>query len=405
MALRTHPVRPVERGAVKAQIVVFAVLNLSLSATAWGGDDVFWRAIQLLDHPVQYASAEKMIREASAKGLNVLLTAALVAGEDGSMAGAVGEMGCPVNLFSQIHSGRRLGKKRGTLLQNRIGRLIVRMLIQDQKLQQSRIRSPVSLEQRFAIVSLIDRPKQLLKVLESVDFAPDPSVSKTAKVVLLCLLQRASQPGQTLPPKLISALSRFEKKHASGFTPQREVQRCLNPSDLPDSVVSGLIGQNLFAARLVNAGYSSPIRIDLESERARTNPLLIEAAARQGVPGVDQAIDQAVFCAGKVERSTSLLGFLGDSGAADRAAAIAKRCPLARAAATTALIHLGDPRAVAYFQDAMRKPVHHKSELERAVVQRYTPAIGTIIKQMAARGDRDAKRLLQALGTAGKSLP
>ncbi len=165
--------------------------------------------------------------------------------------------------------------------------------------------------------------------------------------------------------------------------------------------------RNRLAARLVIAGGRSEHQVTFDAEEPFAQEELLEAAARQGQPAAWRVIEQAAFCRGDFSDSEriALLGFVGTREAAETAAELARRCPRARAAATAALVRMGDRRAADFLAGALESPGFSQDALERALVEHLSPRLAAALQKIAAgqgAGATQAANLLERLQVAGK---
>lgn len=158
--------------------------------------------------------------------------------------------------------------------------------------------------------------------------------------------------------------------------------------------------RNRLAAKLVNAGFTVPVKVTFQTEHGFLQEEELEAAARQGNPDARAAILQTAFCRdASGGEGVALLGFVKGREAADTAFQLARRCPRARARATAALLRLKDRRAVELLGPALDSPGFGREHLQRALVESLTPQVAAKLRALAAKqspGAEDTVRLLKA---------
>ncbi|MGA9522753.1 MAG: hypothetical protein WBV82_14895 [Myxococcaceae bacterium] len=159
--------------------------------------------------------------------------------------------------------------------------------------------------------------------------------------------------------------------------------------------------RNRVAAALVVAGYKVPVKVRFQKSDAFDQQTELEAAARQGDKAALAEIERFVLCRGTFRpNGIELLGYLNTKSAADTAYELAQKCPLTLGAATAALVRMKDPRAFKVLGKALETRSAN-DDLTRAVIESFTPALGSELRRLAAKDVSRADDLLQRLKTAG----
>ncbi|MBN2497890.1 MAG: hypothetical protein JXR96_25070 [Deltaproteobacteria bacterium] len=170
---------------------------------------------------------------------------------------------------------------------------------------------------------------------------------------------------------------------------------------LADLDAFGEAERSIVASSLVNAGYRVPHRISPQPDKAGW----IEAAIRQGDEQARKMIYERVFCRGHemLGHRLSDLAQVRTARAADLAASYAERCPKFRPAAVAVLIRQQDPRAVPFLESVCDSTARsmHRRDLEQAVSEQGSEAVGAELERLAAQGKPEADRLL-TLWKAGR---
>lgn len=161
--------------------------------------------------------------------------------------------------------------------------------------------------------------------------------------------------------------------------------------------------RNKLAAELVNSGYDVPVKVTYRSDDSFAQEAELEAAARQGSQQALVDIERFVFCRGSFgSNGLSLLGYLKTPDAAETAYRLAEQCPHARGSGTAALLRMRDPRGIQFLGAALEGGSFAEEDLNRAVIESYTPELGSELHRLAEsdNGYR-AKELLRILKLAG----
>jgi hypothetical protein len=158
--------------------------------------------------------------------------------------------------------------------------------------------------------------------------------------------------------------------------------------------------RNRLAAKLVNAGFTVPVKVTFKQELAFVQEKELEAAARQGHPQAKATILQTVFCRDTGGGSgVNLLGFVKGREAADTAYQLARQCPRARADATAALLRLKDRRALELLGPALENPGFGQEALHQALMESLTPQVAARLRALVEKktpGAEEVVRLLKA---------
>ncbi|ATB46551.1 hypothetical protein [Corallococcus macrosporus] len=159
--------------------------------------------------------------------------------------------------------------------------------------------------------------------------------------------------------------------------------------------------RNQLAAKLVNAGFTVPVKVTFQTERASVQEEQLEAAARQGSQEAKAAILQAAFCRDSGSGSpVRLLGFVKGREAADLAHQLARKCPRALPDATAALVRLKDRRALPLLGPALAAPDGVRDSLREALMESLTPQVTTKLRALAAKKAAGAEEMVRVLTAA-----
>ncbi|MFP2957839.1 hypothetical protein ACLEPN_08410 [Myxococcus sp. 1LA] len=159
--------------------------------------------------------------------------------------------------------------------------------------------------------------------------------------------------------------------------------------------------RNQLAAKLVNAGFTVPVKVTFQADQAFVQTEQLEAAARQGAPEARAAILQVAFCRDNGSGSpVRLLGFVKGREAADLAHQLARKCPRAIPDATAALVRLKDPRALALLGPALAAPDSGQDSLRKALTESLTPQVATKLRSLAAKKAAGAEEMVRVLTAA-----
>ncbi|WP_163989923.1 hypothetical protein [Pyxidicoccus caerfyrddinensis] len=218
---------------------------------------------------------------------------------------------------------------------------------------------------------------------ESLEVAPGCAVA---------LYEAVAERGRYLPELLVPVATdqwiAVGSRQAAGARAVKDLERY--PEDQ----------RNRLAAKLVNAGFTVPLKVTFKVEHAFVQEEELEAAARQGHPQAKATILQTVFCRDTGGGSgVQLLGFVKGREAADTAYQLARKCPRARADATAALLRLKDRRALELLGPSLESPGFGREALHQALMESLTPQVATRLRALVekkAPGAEETVRLLKA---------
>ena len=159
--------------------------------------------------------------------------------------------------------------------------------------------------------------------------------------------------------------------------------------------------RNSLAAKLVNAGFTVPVKVTFKTDSSFIQQEELEAAARQGSPEAKAAILQAVYCRDiSGAAGVQLLGFVKAREAADTAYQLAKKCPRSRVDATAALVRLKDKRALELLGPALEGPGFGHDALREALMESLTPQVAAKLRALAEKKVTGAEELVRVLKAA-----
>ncbi|MBN2496380.1 MAG: hypothetical protein JXR96_17435 [Deltaproteobacteria bacterium] len=152
----------------------------------------------------------------------------------------------------------------------------------------------------------------------------------------------------------------------------------------------------------INAGAQTEreLAIDPDAPSARIEEL--EAAARRGSQPARHAIEHRLLCRGTQSfdgrGAVALLGFMPAPASADLAFEMGQRCPGAAAGALSALLRLGDPRAVQMLDRILASGCACLPDgIVRAIAEHPAEPVRLRLEEAARQGNRHAQRILDSL--------
>jgi hypothetical protein len=253
-----------------------------LCPTPVGAEDgKLWKAVFSLSEPGHRQQAEKVLMSSGRAGLEVLLKAARVGGEQAALQHAARALECH---FFLIRSGGFHYSMTRDNVAPQAAALAVSLLSANTDLQKEMLVSSDPFERKFGIVSLVDDPVRLKDLVMEIATETDPTVVEVAQAVLRCAaFQTNGEEDKQQADQLRRSEERLEKK--------RKVMLPSASCEEPD-FATGILLDGLVEGKYTTHGWSRSnevMHITLMRDDKGTTKLsvacalaLYDAAAKRG---------------------------------------------------------------------------------------------------------------------------